>query len=62
MGFPAQILSRLFWIFESSFWTWNLELIKKEGEEAAKKKKEVLAERITPLPTLNGMSKSIKIS
>ena len=35
-----------------------LELIKKEGEEAAKKKKEILAERITPLPTLNGMSKS----
>ena len=33
-----------------------LELIKKEGEEAAKKKKEVLAQRITPLPTLNGMS------
>merc|ERR1712174_14732 len=32
------------------------ELIKKEGEEAAKKKKEILAERITPLPTLNGMS------
>ena len=32
------------------------DLIKKEGEEAAKKKKEVLAQRITPLPTLNGMS------
>ena len=38
-------------------WSWKLlELIKKEGEEAAKKKKEVLAQRITPLPTLNGMS------
>ena len=37
------------------YW-WHLELIKKEGEEAAKKKKEVLAQRITPLPTLNGMS------
>ena len=40
-------------------WKWSrklLELIKKEGEEAAKKKKEVLAQRITPLPTLNGMS------
>ena len=34
-----------------------LDLIKKEGEDAAKKKKEVLSQRITPLPTLNGMSK-----
>merc|ERR1711936_1248485 len=32
------------------------DLIKAEGEAAAKKKKEVLAQRITPLPTLNGMS------
>ena len=38
-----------------------LELIKKEGEEAAKKKKEILAERITPLPTLNGMSKFLEL-
>ena len=50
--FWSQIYSRRIRV------TFILELIKKEGEEAAKKKKEILAERITPLPTLNGMSKS----
>ena len=44
-----------------SFLKNNLELIKKEGEEAAKKKKETLAQRIAALPTLNGMSESSQI-
>lgn len=32
-------------------------MIHKESENAAKKKKEVLGQRVQPLPSLNGMSK-----